>query len=357
RLLHVAGQPPGGAGAGGVGPGNGARAGTDPLSLCHRRPPFRPPRHPRPRFRARRRRSRPHGRGEHLPCPDGRGVAGAGAIVAGVLRNDNRRLTTVVSLRTSSVVCHPSSFLLDAVLTNRYSIIMPRIDALERGQSQQRDSLSHQAIEDYVKTIYTLAQEESPVSTSRIAVARAVKPASATSMIQRLAKLNLVNYEKHYGVTLTEAGEKLALEVIRHHRLLELYLMEALGFRWDEVHEQADILEHVISEKLEERIAAALNHPEYDPHGDPIPALDGSMVSVEGRPLAGVEAGRTVRVSRVMDDANSDMLRFLADIGLVPGAEGVVMSSTAGQPLVLVLTGAEQEIPLEMAEGIVVEVV
>lgn len=112
---------------------------------------------------------------------------------------------------------------------------MPQIDSLDRGGSQQRESLSHQAIEDYVKTIYALAQEESPVSTSRVAGARMVKPASATSMIQRLARLNLVNYEKHYGVTLTEAGEKLALEVIRHHRLLELYLMEALGFRWDEV--------------------------------------------------------------------------------------------------------------------------
>ena len=133
---------------------------------------------------------------------------------------------------------------------------MPKIDTLDHGQSQQRDSLTHQAIEDYVKTIYSLALEESPVSTSRIAAARSVKPASATSMIQRLARLKLVNYEKHYGVTLTEAGEKLALEVIRHHRLLELYLMEALGFRWDEVHEQADILEHVISEKMEERIAA-----------------------------------------------------------------------------------------------------
>ncbi len=234
---------------------------------------------------------------------------------------------------------------------------MPQIDNLASGSSSQRNSLNHQAIEDYLKTIYMLAEEESPVSTSRISEARQVKPGSATNMIQRLAKLNLVDYEKHYGVTLTPAGEQIALEVLRHHRLIELYLMEALGFSWDEVHEQADILEHVISEKLEERIAAALNHPTLDPHGDPIPALDGSMVSVEGRPLAGVEAGRTVRVSRVMDDANSDMLRFLADIGLVPGAEGVVMSSTAGQPLVLVLTGAEQEIPLEMAEGIVVEVV
>ena len=118
---------------------------------------------------------------------------------------------------------------------------MPEIDTLPDGTSRQRHNLNHQAVEDYLKTIYMLVQAESPVSTSRIAEARDVKPASATSMIKRLANLKMVNYEKHYGVTLTAAGEKLALEVIRHHRLIELYLMEALGFSWDEVHEQADI--------------------------------------------------------------------------------------------------------------------
>ncbi len=197
---------------------------------------------------------------------------------------------------------------------------MPNIDKLDRGQSQQRDGLTHQAIEDYVKTIYSLALEESPVSTSRIAIARSVKPASATSMIQRLARLHLVNYEKHYGVTLTESGEKLALEVIRHHRLLELYLMEALGFEWHEVHEQADILEHVISEKLEERIAAALNHPEFDPHGDPIPALDGTMAVIDTTALSDLIVGEQARVARVPDDSNSELLRYLAGLGLVPGA-------------------------------------
>ncbi|MCA9978497.1 MAG: metal-dependent transcriptional regulator, partial [Anaerolineales bacterium] len=158
---------------------------------------------------------------------------------------------------------------------------MPEIEALKSGSSTQRDGLNHQAIEDYLKTIYMLAELESPVSTSRIAEARDVKPASVTSMLQRLAKLKMVDYKKHSGVTLTTAGEKVALEVIRHHRLLELYLMEALGFEWDEVHEQADILEHVISEKLEERIAAFLGHPTVDPHGDPIPAKDGTIVAVD----------------------------------------------------------------------------
>lgn len=232
---------------------------------------------------------------------------------------------------------------------------MPKIDALDRGQSQQRDNLSHQAIEDYVKTIYSLAQEESPVSTSRVAAARAVKPASATSMIQRLAKLNLVNYEKHYGVTLTETGEKLALEVIRHHRLLELYLMEALGFRWDEVHEQADILEHVISEKLEERIAAALNNPAFDPHGDPIPARDGTMAVMDTTALSDVPAGEQARVARVPDDSNSELLRYLASLGLVPGA--VVTVLVVGPffgPLTIEVDGTRQVIGRNLAELILV---
>ncbi len=233
---------------------------------------------------------------------------------------------------------------------------MPHIESLDRGQSQQRDNLSHQAIEDYIKTIYTLAQEESPVSTSRVAAARSVKPASATSMIQRLAKLKLVNYAKHYGVTLTEAGEKLALEVIRHHRLLELYLMEALGFRWDEVHEQADILEHVISEKLEERIAAALNYPAFDPHGEPIPALDGSMVIVDTTALSDVAVGGRARVSRIPDDSNSELLRYLAGLGLVPGAEvSVAAVAPFLGPLTVEVAGATQVIGRNLADLILVE--
>lgn len=233
---------------------------------------------------------------------------------------------------------------------------MPQIESLDHGQSQQRDSLSHQAIEDYVKTIYTLAQEESPVSTSRVATARSVKPASATSMIQRLAKLNLVNYEKHYGVTLTETGEKLALEVIRHHRLLELYLMEALGFRWDEVHEQADILEHVISEKMEERIAAALNYPTFDPHGDPIPALDGSMAALNTTALSDVPVGERARVARILDDSNSELLRYLAGLGLVPGTEvRVAVVAPFLGPLTIEMGKTSQVIGRNLADHILVE--
>lgn len=232
---------------------------------------------------------------------------------------------------------------------------MPRIKALEKASSTQRDALNHQAIEDYLKTIYDLAETESPVSTSRIAEAREVKPGSVTSMLQRLAKLNLVHYEKHYGVTLTEAGRKIALEVIRHHRLLELYLMEALDFSWDEVHEQADVLEHVISEKLEERIADALGHPTVDPHGSPIPDKDGTIISVETQPLTSLEAGSKAQVARIVDDANSKMLRYLAELGLVPGAEiHIIDVAPFDGPLTVEIEGERTVVGHAVADSVLV---
>lgn len=232
---------------------------------------------------------------------------------------------------------------------------MPEIEALSTGSSSQRNSLNHQAIEDYLKTIYTLCEEESPVSTSRIAAARDVRPASVTSMLQRLDKLNLVHYEKHYGVTLTDAGEKVALEVIRHHRLIELYLIEALGFAWDEVHEQADLLEHVISEKLEERIAAYLGHPTVDPHGDPIPTKEGTMISVEVAPLATLSEGETAVVARIIDDANSEMLRYLAELELTPGTQlQVVEVAPFDGPITIRIDSQEQIIGYNIAESILV---
>ncbi|PID84702.1 MAG: DtxR family transcriptional regulator [Chloroflexi bacterium] len=232
---------------------------------------------------------------------------------------------------------------------------MPKIDALDQGSSTQRNALNHQAIEDYLKTIYTLAEQESPVSTSRIAEARDVKPGSATNMLQRLFKLNLVDYEKHYGVTLTESGEKIALEVIRHHRLLELYLSEALGFGWDEVHEQADLLEHVISEKLEERIAAVLGNPTVDPHGDPIPAKDGTMIHQDTRLLATVLPGEHITVTRIPDDGNSKRLRYLAELGLRPGTDAVVTAvAPFDGPITLEINGVSKVIGRNIAEHVMV---
>lgn len=232
---------------------------------------------------------------------------------------------------------------------------MPKIDALDQGSSTQRDALNHQAIEDYLKTIYMLAEIESPVSTSRIADTREVKPGSVTSMLQRLAKLNLVDYEKHYGVTLTDSGEKIALEVIRHHRLLELYLSEALGFGWDEVHEQAELLEHVISEKLEERIATILGNPTVDPHGDPIPAKDGTIIYQETKLLTAVIPGEKVLIARIPDDGNSERLRYLAELGLRPGTEIMVTDiAPFDGPITLEIEGESKVVGFTIAQAVLV---
>ncbi len=233
---------------------------------------------------------------------------------------------------------------------------MPEIRDLASGSSAQRGGLNHQAIEDYLKTIYKLAQQESPVSTSRLAEARAVKPASATGMIRRLAKLRLVDYEKHHGVMLTEDGERIALEVIRHHRLIELYLIKALGFSWDEVHEQADILEHVISEKLEERIAAVLGYPQFDPHGAPIPSKDGIVTNLPWRSLTMLAVGEVARVSRIMDDEDGALLRYLDQLGLKLNATVEMLHiEPFDGPLTLRVDQSEQLIGFKVASAVMVE--
>lgn len=173
--------------------------------------------------------------------------------------------------------------------------------------------------EDYLKTIYKLQTQESPVRTTAIAEALGVEPGSVTGVIKRLAELKLLNYERYRGVTLTKAGEKVALEVIRHHRLLELYLIEALGYTWDEVDAEAEKLEHVISEQFEERIAAMLGDPLHDPHGEPIPTKEGKLHPVEDVPLTDVEVGQRAVVCRVNDD-DPELLRYLAMLGLQPQA-------------------------------------
>jgi DtxR family Mn-dependent transcriptional regulator len=157
-------------------------------------------------------------------------------------------------------------------------------------------------------------------------------------------------------VTLTDSGREIALEVIRHHRLVELYLIEALGFSWDEVHEQADILEHVISEKLEERMAAALNYPEFDPHGDPIPSKEGHIAETKNEPLTALSAGTSAIVSRIPDDADSDLLRYLGELGLVPGNEIEVMDlAPFDGPLTVLIGGETRVIGFKVADSVLVE--
>ncbi len=176
------------------------------------------------------------------------------------------------------------------------------------------------AIEDYAKAIYALAhQGDGAVTTTALAARLNVTPASVSAMVKRLAERGLAEHSPYHGVALTPDGERVALEVMRHHRLLELYLAEHLGVPWDRVHEEAEALEHVISEDLEARIAAKLGNPTHDPHGDPIP--DADLVIQEGvtRSLADLEPGACGRFVRV-SDADPEMLRYLDGRGVKLGA-------------------------------------
>ena len=175
-------------------------------------------------------------------------------------------------------------------------------------------------MEDYAKAIYALeSREQGAVSTNAIAERLGVTPASASGMVRKLSELGLVSHEPYKGVALTAAGARVALEVIRHHRLLELYLARDLGVPWDRVHDEAEVLEHVLSEELEELIAAKLGHPTRDPHGDPIPTRDLVIEERQTVSLATCEVGATGVFSRI-SDADPEMLRYLAERGIAPGA-------------------------------------
>jgi DtxR family Mn-dependent transcriptional regulator len=203
--------------------------------------------------------------------------------------------------------------------------------------------LRTEAVENFLKAVYLLQRDLKPdekVPTNLLAQTLNIKAPSVTDMVKRLSGYEddedkdkkrgekkepkiatpLLEYERYKGVRLTEAGEKIALEVIRHHRLIELYLSEALGYSWDEVHEEADRLEHVISERFEERIAAVLGNPDIDPHGDPIPALDGSIPDRDLVKLSDLGVNHQGTVSRITDQS-PEVLRYLSELGLTPGAE------------------------------------
>ena len=175
------------------------------------------------------------------------------------------------------------------------------------------------AVEDYVKAIYTLEGGEGSVTTTALAERLDVRPASVSGMLSKLTALGLVEHEPYRGVRLTEHGTRVALEVVRHHRLLELFLVENLGMSWDEVHAEAEVLEHVLSEELEELIAAKLGDPAFDPHGDPIPSRELTVPADESRSLYALEPGEQGRFVRV-SDSDPAMLRFLSERGIAPGA-------------------------------------
>lgn len=181
--------------------------------------------------------------------------------------------------------------------------------------------MTSEAVDDYLKAIYELAGEQGRASTAGLARKLDVAPASVTGMLRKLSEESppWVDYQKHHGARLTPRGRMRALEIIRHHRLIELFLHDSLGYSWDEVHDEAEKLEHAISEMFEERIAEKLGHPESDPHGHPIPRKDGTIPQRREICLLDMDAGKEATVSRV-SDRDPDLLRYLSDLGILPGA-------------------------------------
>lgn len=214
------------------------------------------------------------------------------------------------------------------------------------------------AAQDYLKALHSIEWESGvsgPVSTTAVAERLGVSAASATNMLKKLDSMGLVVQVPYRGTELTDAGRKIALEVVRHHRLLETYLAEALGVPWDEVHAEAEILEHVLSERLEDRIASLLGDPEWDPHGHPIPGKDGSMPEASRKTLWDGGDGETLAVERVSDD-DPKVLRYLAGAGVTPGARVVVVRRGPVEgPLFVRIPGRKDEVEAlsrELAEAV-----
>lgn len=211
------------------------------------------------------------------------------------------------------------------------------------------------AMEDYLKAIYRLQRVDERVTTLKLAGELGLSGPSATNMIKRLAELSLVEHNRYYGVHLTPAGEKVALEVVRHHRLLELYLAEAMGYDWDKVHDEAERLEHHVSTEFEERMDELLGHPQYDPHGDPIPTRFGDLPREEWLQLNEVQPGTDVILRRV-SDRDPEHLRFLAEIGVVPGSVFKLQSlHTKGGHYTILTADGPHTIPADLAVHMQVE--
>ena len=205
------------------------------------------------------------------------------------------------------------------------------------------------AIQDYLKEIYKLEAEGTRPTTTAIARRMGVAPSSATSMLKKLSVLGLAEHSPYHGVELSQAGTKIALEVIRHHRLLEVYLAETLKLSIDAVHEEADRLEHVLSEELEARIDEQLGYPTHDPHGDPIPDAGLRMTSRDLRALDALEPGEEAVVERVPDD-DADLLRYLARLRLVPGGRVTMRRAEPFDgPMTVLVDGTEHAISRELA--------
>ena len=208
------------------------------------------------------------------------------------------------------------------------------------------------SMEDYLKAVYKLEHDGAPVTTQRLADELKFSGPSVTNMIKRLAELRLLTHNPYHGVRLTSAGQQVALEVVRHHRLLELYLSEALGYDWDQVHAEAERLEHHVSEELEARMEKVLGFPEFDPHGDPIPSRSGELPSRLDIALTDLDIGQEVVVTRV-SDRNPDHLRFLGEMGLKPGIElELIETMPFGGPVRIRIDGTDHLVPIAVAETV-----
>ncbi len=216
--------------------------------------------------------------------------------------------------------------------------------------------MNREVIEDYLKTIYTIQRKDGKVATTTLAKEMGIAPASATGMIKKLSDLKLVTYEKYQGVKLTTAGEKIALEVIRHHRLIELFLAEALGVPWDRVHDEAEKWEHMLSDEVEEKIADLLGHPTRDPHGSPIPDRYGNMPEVTDVQLVELQKGQQAVIMRVNSD-RPELLRYLGSLSLYPNTKLIVVDVAPFEgPLTINVNGKELVLGRRVAENIFVEV-
>ncbi len=211
------------------------------------------------------------------------------------------------------------------------------------------------ATEDYLKAIYKLQENVEAASTNAIADRVGVSAASVTNMMKRLSESGLVEHRPYQAIRLTDAGRKIALEIIRHHRLLEAYMAEALGFTWDQVDAEAERLEHVISEEFEDKIDAMLGYPTTDPHGSPIPGKDGSIARMNHDRLSDIEPGRTVVIRRVTD-TDPALLRYLGKLGLRPqNVVDVLKKEPFEGPVFLRVGEAEHHVGHLVASSVLVE--
>jgi DtxR family Mn-dependent transcriptional regulator len=212
------------------------------------------------------------------------------------------------------------------------------------------------AMEDYLKAAYRLDQDGGPITTQKLAEELGLSQPSVTNMVKRLDELHLVVHNRYHGISLTATGRSVALEVIRHHRLLELYLSEALGYNLDEVHAEAERLEHHVSEELETRMERVLGFPQFDPHGDPIPARDGQLPSINDVELELMHVGQSGRVSRV-SDRDPDRLSYLFGLGVRPGTSIRLLELMPFEgPVRIEIGDAEQLLPFSVAQLVRVEI-